>query len=313
MRAWVVLTITLFLAIPSTAQTGGDLDALLDAFYSRDLDTVARYVPEPLENALLQSSEEQKRSIASRVLYAESMKLEGLEAARDESGQSFLVVRRMQDPSQVVSRVTLLKHICDGTESLLRFEVWNEFGGLFAFEVWMRFAEGRWRVYEIQRPGSNDRISLDSEELVERIRKPQVFSNEQKAVLALRNYARSIEAFIEINGMLPASLDRLAPKNDEDGTHFEQEDDSSPSLPWIQPELVTSPFEYSGYRFQFQADFSDAEPGYAILARPLEQGVTGRKSYYLDRYGRMHFTYEDRDASGEDPIDGTAREAVAVE
>src|SRR4051794_22683267 len=223
MRWMATITLLLLTSVPLLAQ-GPDIDDLLEALFADNLNTVAKHLPEALEQAILSLSPSDRQEIAHRFLMANSLKQQGLELVRSESPNALVDVYLAGHPNadESLAQIVVERHICDGAESMLRLRI-VEARGDRRLEIWMRRVEGEWRVYEITPPGSDSKIDYDSEEYIDKIRNMHAYENEQSAINSLGMYHTAIETYAEVSfdNAPPASLSRLASSEgvsaDEDG------------------------------------------------------------------------------------------------
>jgi hypothetical protein len=138
------------------------------------------------------------------------------------------------------------------------------------------------------------------------LRPPRLRINQTSAVGSLRAIRLAAEDYAATykNGF-PPSLAALGPPGKGASAN------AAPSCAFaelIDPLLATA--RKDGYRFVYQPGPPVKQPApgcppgletYTLTARPVEFGVTGARSFYLDSGGIIHFTAEDRPATSTDP------------
>jgi len=66
----------------------------------------------------------------------------------------------------------------------------------------------------------------------------------------------------------------------------------------VDETLSTPPYEKSGCRFTYKLP---SKFEYEIVGRPIEFGVSGKRSFYTGNSGVIRFTTEDRAPNSSDP------------
>lgn len=131
---------------------------------------------------------------------------------------------------------------------------------------------GGWRILSL------GVLLLDIPQLRERWAEIELEEKERAAILLLRRLRDAIATYREAFGRLPESLAQLGPS--EDGLIAPE------AAQLIDAELAAG--EKAGYRFRYRILPPAQEggaPSYELACAPVEYGVTGRRSFYLDASG----------------------------
>ncbi len=290
-----LLVVAVLGVVPAWAQYP-EVDALLEAFFAKDLATVARHLPPSLEKSLSELPPTDRASIEQELLIAEKMKRERLRAVRGNGGEVLLTVNNPSEPSDQPVEISLEKRLSDGSESVLRLKVHGEEQPGKpdeAFTLWMRFVEGEWRLYEAQFP-SGEKINLDDPGLLDRVSNSRLHANEASALGGLRtlNVAAVTYASTYPDVGFPPSLEVLG--GDDEG------EPSSTRSKLVAASLTTAPYEKSGYRFSYRPGGGSPIAAYTIVVRPIDFGTTGKRSFFADESGVIRYTDEAREPTVQD-------------
>ncbi|MCL6480423.1 MAG: hypothetical protein K6U02_01730 [Firmicutes bacterium] len=133
---------------------------------------------------------------------------------------------------------------------------------------------GGWRILSL------GVLLLDIPQLRERWAELELEEKERAAILLLRRLRDAIATYRTAFGRLPESLGQLGPS--ADGQIAPE------AAQLIDAELATG--EKDGYRFRYRilpAAEAGGEPTYELACAPVQYGVTGRRSFYLDAAGTL--------------------------
>lgn len=307
MRCWIISLVLSLVALPAFCQSGPELDALLEAFFAKDLATVLRYLPPETAEVIKQLPDDAKQEVAERYLLAAQAQFEGVKFSQPGNGVVLAMDRAIGAdgvPSEH-AEVYIDKYLSGNGETMIRFRVshsevtayWPDSGPT----VWMRLVDGDWRVYEIDTGGRE--IRFDDPMYLTYLKRPRPTRNESSAIMALRTINTALviysSTFPDIG--FPESLQVLGlePKNSASA----HDNDETPSggtrdhAGLLDDTLSTPPFEQSGYRFVYQRD---SEGRYSVVAHPLKYGTTGTQSFFTNETGVIRQTSEDRDPTADD-------------
>ncbi len=133
---------------------------------------------------------------------------------------------------------------------------------------------GGWRILSL------GVLLLDIPQLRERWAELELEEKERAAILLLRRLREAIATYRTAFGRLPESLAQLGPS--ADGQIAPE------AAQLIDAELAAG--EKDGYRFRYRilpAAEAGGEPSYELACAPVQYGVTGRRSFYLDAAGTL--------------------------
>lgn len=263
------------------AQSSPELDALEELFFAKDVATVAKHLPPEMEKALLSLSPVARAAIAKEILIGEKINREGGKITRLTSGADLLLVEKFQpDRRTDVVRLILDRRISDGTEAFLRIRNGEHEHREMRLELWMRYVEGEWRVYELEGLGMS--IDLSDPARARKYRNPTGFENETSASSRLRDFFYEMRHYGTVL------------KRDPSDRHFAENEEGE------EPKSPDLPSEESGYKFETDVRSPVPPQQYTVIARPVRYGLTGTRSFYSDESGVIRFTDEDREPTTED-------------
>jgi hypothetical protein len=291
--------VVLFAALPAFAQSFSEVDAVVETFLAKDLDTVARHLPPSLAKALSELPAAEKTEIAQEFLPAEELRREGQKVLQPDTADVLVAIEVGQSDPPEIREIVLDKEISNGYEAMLRLSLKRKAGETIeretTMQVWLRFEEGEWRIFELE-PPYGQKINLDDPKLLDRFHHSPAATQEAAAVETIRTYISSCYAYSGTYSELgyPQSLEAL-------GTGDSSEPDSD-HAGMLDAQLSSPPFEKSGYRFTYHMQSSTAgRAGFVIIGRPVEFGNPGIRSFYGDESGVIRFTEEDREPTSDDP------------
>ncbi|HUN87739.1 MAG TPA: hypothetical protein VMU28_03050 [Terriglobales bacterium] len=302
MRGWLIVALVCLFAAPVYSQSGPEVEALLDAFFAKDLKSLSEHLPPELADIIQGMPADAQAELTERYLVAEQARREGITYTHPDNG----AVLRMEVPHRGADGSTLLmdiyldKRMFDGNEVMLRFRPqaadsrphWMENRRIV---VWMKYVDNDWRVYEIDMDGRE--IRLDDPNYLAYLKRPRPGPNEESAVGSLRTINTAVvtysATFPDIG--LPDSLENLGSRANDNRDDREPDPDGAGLIDDV---LSSPPFQKSGYRFTYN---KTSVSEYSVAARPLRYGSDGRKSFFTDQSGVIRETSEDRDATVDDP------------
>ncbi len=303
MRRLASLVLVL-LAVPCIAQSYPDVEALLDFAFATDPGVVARHLPVSLLKELEQLPPQQQLDFERSLMPMEQLKNEDLIFERSESPPTLIELHNKnesdREKAEKAARLVLDRRICDGYESLLRLRLLtadkkDSFNDAMLL-VWMRFEEGEWRLVELESGEGHDRENFEDAAVIEKFRARTGQMNEIEALTSLRSYSSALASYsanFETTGF-PSRLEALGCTWSGGGTA-----EHSCLLDGV---LSTAPFEKSGYRFTYRPLLQSGPTRYyTLLARPIDYGTSGKRNYFMEETGAIHWTDEDREATAADP------------
>ncbi len=305
MRFCCVAGLLLALCLSAFGQSYADVDSLADAFFAKDPESFAKHLPSSLQKSLSELPEASRLAFLREMMPAEKLKAEGVTVTRPDGGDVLAVMEKKTGEQPGRIEVILDKRISDGYESLLRFRTRATRGESSeipelpdaAVEAWMRFEDGEWHIFELDASDTHSILKLDDPTLLKKINQNGMGANEASAVGTLRTYNTAIVTYAATYPDIgvPGSLSVLG------GVAAGQEPDRDHAL-LLDPSVSTPPYEKSGYRFYYIRTGSTGVNGqYTIVARPIQFGTTGNRSFFTDESGVIRFTEEDREPSSGDP------------
>jgi type IV pilus assembly protein PilA len=303
MRGWLIVALVCAFAAPVYAQSGPEVEALLDAFFAKDLKSLSEHLPPELAEAINDVPADARGEVADRYLMAEQARRQGTNFSRPENGAVVRMELPHRDSPSGSVDVYLEKRMYDGNEVMLRFRPQVADSGPRWMEnrllvVWMKYVENNWRVYEIDMDGRE--IHLDDPDRLAYLKRPQSSANEASAVGTMRTINTAAitysSTFPDVG--FPESLENLGGSPGDDANDSSDQEANPDHTGLIDNILSTPPFQKSGYRFAYNK-ISGSE--YSVSARPVKYGSDGTKSFFTDESGVIRATSEDRDATVDDP------------
>lgn len=288
-----LIGVVLLTTVTAFAQSYPEVDALLEAFYAKDVNTIMKHLPVSLQKSLSELDTQQKSQLARELLLAESLQREGTKVTRPGNGP---VLALIEERGGTQLEVVLDKRVSDGYESVLRLKFQHVNGSerpAFGLVVWMRFEDAEWRILQLEPGGSRDRIDLEDPKFVADLR-PRTNANEASAIAALRTYNTACITYAAAYSDIgyPEALQDLGGSGG----------DISPKHGGlVSNDMSTPPHERSGYRFTYKKTATGPDGAYTIVARPVAFGSTGTKSFFTDESTIIRYTEEDREARKDDP------------
>ncbi|HKV29225.1 MAG TPA: DUF2950 family protein [Candidatus Acidoferrales bacterium] len=133
--------------------------------------------------------------------------------------------------------------------------------------------DGRWKVLSL------GLLLIDIPQLQKEWSAQAIEQREQGAVDALQNLEEAIDTYKQAFGKLPDSLAQLGPA--KDGI-------SPEAAKLVDAELAAG--NKNGYKFRYRVATAPdgGEPGFEIAAIPAEYGKSGKKSFLVDKDGKIH-------------------------
>jgi hypothetical protein len=290
MRRLVCLLCLLF-AIPTMAQYP-EVEAAVDALMAKDLRALGKHLPPELEKGLAGLPANEQRGLSEELLPMRTLRRQGALVKRSDSPEAIVVIEPIDPGARNVptASVKLDKRISDGSECLLRLSFHSGDDDSDQFQVWMKYVDSEWRIYELEEPGGRGRINFGDPKFLAKKRHTDLNSNESSAVLSMRSYLTAATtyqmSYPDIG--FPATAEDLKPAaaSDIDAHHSGLVDNI----------LSNPPFEKNGYRFTFKGD----KEKFTVIGRPIKFGVSGNRSFFSNESGVIRFTEEDREATEKD-------------
>jgi type IV pilus assembly protein PilA len=281
----------LLVAIPAVAQYP-EVDAAVDALMAKDLPALAKHLPPELEKGLAGLPTKEQRELSEEMLPLRILGRQGIAVKRSDSPDGIVVVEPTEPNERKIpsSIIKLDKRISDGSECLLRLSFRTGSDDSDQFQVWMKYVDSEWRIYELEEPGGR-LIKLDAPDFLARRRHTDLNSNESSAVGSMRSYNT---AAITYTSSYP---DIGFPKTAEDlGASRYGTDVDEHHAGLVDNMLSNPPFEKNGYRFTFKGE----REKFTLIGRPIKFGVSGNRSFFSNESCVIRFTDEDREATEKD-------------
>jgi hypothetical protein len=283
----------LLVGLPAVAQYP-EVDAAVDALMAKDLRTLARHLPPDLEKGLAGLPAKEQLELSEELLPLRALRKQGAVVKRSDSPDAIVVIEQTNLNAQDIpsSTIKLDKRISDGSECLLRLSIYVKDREPDQFQVWLRYVDSEWRIYELEAPGGRGRTKLDAPNLLAKMRHTDLNSNESSAVGSMRSY---LTAAITYASSYP---DSGFPQTAEDlGASRYGTDVDAHHAGLVDHILSSPPFEKNGYRFTFKGE----KEKFTIIGRPIKFGVSGNRSFFSNESCVIRFTDEDREATVDDP------------
>lgn len=295
MRRLLMVVVVLLMVNSGFAQGGPELDALLDAFFAKDIKSLQAHLPPELDDVIAKLSADAQQNLATHFLLAEEARRHGVNITRPENGAVLTADqagRGGDDSPAEHSEIYLDKYISGGAESMLRFRIKRgDYPPNEQIVVWMRYVEGDWRIYELD--AFDREIRLDDPGFLADLARGPLLANEASAIGNLRtiNTAAVTYSASFPDAGFPESLQVLGP-------YVDGSEPTEDHAGLIDNVLSSPPHEKSGYRFAY-TKVSTGE--YEAVGRPVKYESSGERSFYTDQSGVIRYTTEDRDATVDDP------------
>lgn len=149
-----------------------------------------------------------------------------------------------------------------------------EGGDARATECGMVREGGGWRILSL------GLLLVNVPELAKQWARADLEAKEKEAIAMLQRLADAVRAYREAFGRLPERLEQLGPAP--------KEGVSPEAAQLVDAELAAG--AKAGYQFRYRPDGvadANSEPRFELAAAPTEYGRTGRRSFFLDRSGRL--------------------------
>jgi type IV pilus assembly protein PilA len=292
MRRLLCLLCLLF-AIPAMAQYP-EVDAAVDALMAKDLPALSKHLPPSLQQGISELPAVRQKELNETFVPSRSLLREGAIVKRSDSPDALVIIEAI-DPkasNRPPLTITLNKRVSDGAESILRFALHSGEDNSEPFQVWMKFVDSEWRIYELQDPSGRRRVDLDAPEFLAQVRQTPQNSNEASAVGSMRSYNTAAVTYASSYPDIgwPEKAEYFGvpqPGAEPDAQH----------TGLLDPTLTTPPFEKLGYRFTYKKSGEN----YSVIARPVKFGETGSKNFFTDQSGVIRSTDKDEEPTVNDP------------
>ncbi len=283
--------VLLWIAVPAFAQYP-EVDAAVDALMAKDLYALGKHLPPGLEKGLADLTANEQRELSEELLPSRTLRRQGMVVRRSDSPEAIVVIEPI-DPNrhnEPVTTIKLYKRISDGSECLLRLVIEAGGSGSGQFQVWLRYIDSEWRVYELEDEAGR-KVELDTPDFLAKRRHTELNANEASAIGSIRSYNTAAVTYAS------SYPDIGCPRTAEDLGESRYGTDVDPHhAGLLDSQLTTAPFEKNGYRFSFQG----AEAEYTVIARPIKFGVSGKRSFFSDQSGVIRSTEKDEEPTERD-------------
>ena len=265
-------------------------DAALEEMVTADKPQVfEKHLPLAVQQALDQLSEQDKAEAMKKLFVPALLTRDGVKLQRNDDEGNWELV---SNEGIVKARVALQNVFVTGTDALVLLKI-QERHDWEQFIVGMRLEEDEWRVTEL---GSWENKSLESDELLREIL--PTARNEAAAQDFLRALYSALQRYsnLYVDVGFPRDLEALSGRGNGSA--------SPEHAMLMQGTFTGNATTRAGYEFHYTL-LDSGQPGhpgiYRIVARPLEFGKSGNKSFFIDQSGVVHATAEDRAATEFDP------------
>lgn len=287
---WIVALV--FSSLPVLAQGYPDVEAVREVLMAKDLKAVMKHLPVALEKAMSELPPAQRNEYGEMFLIGKSLEREGGKLSSGTSADTFVVFEEPRNGQKV--EIVLLKRISDGYDSVLRFGLRREETSMDAngsVEVWLRYEEGEWRIWELTK--GMEEVALSEDKFLKKLQYSKRSADESSAVGAMRTYNTALVTYAATYPDVgyPATLDALGPFG-------EGEEPSPQHCALVDSVLGSPPYEKNGYRFIYRPISSDA---YTLIGIPAGERRDGQRSFFTDNSGVIRFTQDDREPNADDP------------
>ena len=288
--------LSLLISMPLHAWQGTTPQAALEEIASTTKpEVLIQHLPEPVQKRIEALPTVKKQEILSKLLELKSEQLKDCTVRAAQNGDGWEVI---EGDGTVKARVKLENAFISGTDAILPLEVESD-DATQSFIVKMHLEEHEWRIGEF---GQWQKMDLGITELLHE--PTEMEKNEAAARETLGEIERAVGRYAAMhpqNGF-PARLQALTVGP------AEVPPEAWPRFGILDESFAEEPLIKNGYRFHYlltNAGGGEQGPGeFEIVAVPVEFGVTGKKSFYLDQDGTVHMTMENRPAtSGDQAID----------
>lgn len=283
------------LSAPALAQSP-EVDAVLDTLLAKDIETAAKHLPPALQKAVLEMPPERRNELASELLLTRHEQSDGIKVTRNPGNDVLLAVEEPRGEYTTKMEFRLDKRISDGDEAVLRISIRTNGEDFKPFELWMRYEETNWRFYQISEVGS-DVLDLNDPKLLEELSGiPRSETAETAAIATVRLCNDAILTYQHTypDVGVPTSLDDLGPP-------AEGMRPSEYHAGLLDAGLSSSPYQRSGYVFTYRSHPDGSPTTYELIARPVEYGTNGKRSFLTNQTGVIRATSEDREPTADDP------------
>lgn len=278
------------------------LDAVLAVFFAADTATVESYLLESTKAQLQQLKPGYRQFILEGLRVSQTLEKEGgIQVQRVNQGNALL---RLQETGGNESyEVSLANEQVEGDRAVVEALVEGGTPEAARVIVHLGWENGGWRLaqFELRAPsGRSTVVALDSPQFSERVVEFRLGLYEATAIRALRtlNTALTTYASTYTDVGYPENLSALGepPPGRPCG----------PSGACLVARALACRDTFfcieNGYVFTYTRTGGVATGrSYTIRARPINYGVSGRRSFFTDESGVIRFTTEDRAATAADP------------
>jgi hypothetical protein len=284
--------LSLLTSLPLYAWQGTTPQAALEEIASTSKpEVLVQHLPEPVQKRIEALPVAKKQEILKKLLELKSEQLKDCTVRAAQNGDGWEVI---DEDGTVKARVKLENAFISGIDAILPLKIESD-DATQSFIVKMHLEDHEWRIDDF---GHWEKMDLGITDLLHE--PTEMEKNEAAAREALGRIEGALRRYAGTNPQIgyPSSLKVLTigPANlkPEVWRYLGILDDSFAAEPLIK----------SGYRFRYlltQSGDGLQDPGnFEIVAVPVEFGVTGQKSFYLDQNGTVHVTTENRPATEDD-------------
>jgi hypothetical protein len=281
----------MILLIAPLAFAGTPREALVELAMAKDAATVEKHLPLAMLEHLKKMSPASEKMALDKMLISKHFEEQKATLHLSDDGETLFVVGK-DDRSSGYLHVR--REISSGVEAIEQIEFCPKEGSsgrcFSAFTI-LKLQEGEWRLTEI---AAGEGANFEDPKFLASLDSAPANASESSAVGRIRTLNTAIvsyETSFPEHGV-PDALSNLG----SNGT--EQHEPSAEHAMLIDDTLACSPICIkAGYSIQYHRLSKEA---YVIIARPVNYGDSGTRSFFTDESGVIRATSEDRDPTAKD-------------
>jgi hypothetical protein len=263
--------------------------AILETVFATKSETVLKHLP-PAVKEMIDRLPEKERTAALATFLPH--KWLGGKPQPANNGTDLLRFENPHVPADPLY-IRIQRQVSSGLEAVLQIAVCQQ-QCHNSMLIWMRMEEGEWRFVEVQ-SGGHSVAQFDNLDFVEHLRSSVEYEGrEQTAVANLRTLNTALVTYLSTYEAFPKSLKPLS------GVYSEEAEPTAEQSLLVDEQFMAEPCVVAGYLFEYRWMNTDDGEGYVLIARPVDYGRSGKKSFYTDQSGVIRSTVEDRAAMQDD-------------
>ncbi|MEO5935987.1 MAG: hypothetical protein ABIP81_02130 [Terriglobales bacterium] len=269
--------------------------AILETIFATDPHTVLKHLPPGIAEAVKSIPDKDRKAAYARFLPERWMSGKPI---RSDNGidlwrYEFHPPHHHGSGEKQIVAVRIQRQLSNGVEAILQLASCQEecYGGV---QIWMRHEEGEWRFVEVRDHGRQV-IGFDDPAFLANLRSSIEYDgNEPQAVANLRTINTALVTYLSTYESFPQALQPLS------GVYSDEVEPTAEHAFLLGEEFMADPCIVGGYRFEYRWMAMDDGEGYTLIARPVDYGRSGRRSFYSDQSGVIRSTTADRTPSEND-------------